>query len=201
MQPKYTALYRALVTSTADPTGLGKIKVQCPQISGLAEIKFAEPINPTIPLPRVGTTVWIIFSGGDLTKPAYFSNTSSQVLIQDWTNFVIASGFTADGNSNGIPQYQVVNEFGSVKVNLQGGIGITYPSGSIANSGTWVTSLPALIIPTTLRTLAAACSASSSTVNSLKADFRTDGTAALLGTNGSTNQPPWASINGLSYYL
>jgi hypothetical protein len=202
MPHSYDAIYRALVTSTADPTGMGKIKVVCPQVSGQAEIRSAEPVNSALPVPTTGTTVWIMFSGGDLTKPAYFSNTAAQVLIKDWTAFTLASGFTSNGNNNGIPQYQVITEFGAVKVNLRGGIAITYPSSTIANGGVWVNSLPALITPVTyMRSLPAACSASSSTVNSVKANFNTDGTAFFAGTNTTTNQPPWASLNALSYYV
>lgn len=74
MQPNYDALYRALVSSNTDPTNSGKIKVQCPQISGFAEIRSAEPVNPSLPVPLVGTTVFIGFSGGDITKPFYFAN-------------------------------------------------------------------------------------------------------------------------------
>src|SRR6267142_267220 len=76
MQLSYDAMYRALVTSVADPTNSGKIKVKCPQISGTAEIRAAEPANPADRIPTVGTTVWIAFNGGDLTKPIYFSNSS-----------------------------------------------------------------------------------------------------------------------------
>jgi hypothetical protein len=74
MQTNYLGTYRALVTSTADPTTSRKIRTQCPQIAGTAELRWAEPINPQAPIPDVGTIVWIVFSGGDLTKPAYFSN-------------------------------------------------------------------------------------------------------------------------------
>lgn len=205
MQPKYDALYRALVTSTADATGTGKIRVQCPQIGGLAEIRAAEPANPGMPVPSVGTTVWIGFSGGDITKPTYLANSIPYIppltLVQDWTNFSLASGFTGNGNSNGTPQFQVVNEYGSLKVNLQGGINITYPSGTIANGGVWTT-IPAIAQPNTgLRTCTAACSASSSTAFSLKMDFSASGNASIVGPNTTTIQPPWVSLNGLSYYL
>lgn len=74
MQPKYDALYRSIVTSTVDPSGLGKIRVQCPQIAGVAEIRQAEPVNPHMPVPLTGSIVWIGFSGGDITKPFYFAN-------------------------------------------------------------------------------------------------------------------------------
>ena len=200
MQPKYNAIYRALVTSTADVTNSGKIRVQCPQIAGLAEIRAAEPVNPTQPVPTVGTTVWLMFSGGDITKPAYFSN-SGNYLVQDWTNFSLVSGFTGNGNSNGTPQFQVVSEYGSLKVNLKGGINITYPSSTIANGGTWSSGFPTIARPSTLRSLIAACSASSSTTLSLKMDFTTSGNATIVGTNTTTIQPPWVSLNGLSYYI
>jgi len=204
MQPKYDALYRALVTSTTDATGTGKIRVQCPQIGGLAEIRAAEPANPGMPVPAVGTTVWIGFSGGDITKPTYFANSIPYIppltLVQDWTNFSLVSGFTGNGNSNGTPQFQVVNEYGSLKVNLQGGINITYPSGTIANGGTWTTA-PAVARPGNLRSLTAACSLSSSTFDSLKMDFTTGGAVTIVGTNTTTVQPPWVSLNGLSYYI
>jgi len=76
MQPSFDALYRALVTSNTDATNTGKIRVQCPQIAGSAEIRTAEPANLQMPIPNVGTTVWIGFSGGDVTKPFYFANSS-----------------------------------------------------------------------------------------------------------------------------
>jgi hypothetical protein len=76
MQPSYLGIYRALVTSTIDPTNSGKIKVQCPQISGSVEIRAAEPADPVMPVPSVNTIVWIAFSGGDITKPLYFPNSS-----------------------------------------------------------------------------------------------------------------------------
>lgn len=200
MQPKYDALYRALVTSTADAAG--NIRVQCPQIGGLAEIRSAEPANPHMPIPTVGSTVWLAFSGGDITKPMYFANTvwNTSFLVQDWTNFSLVSGFTANGNSNGTPQFQVVSDYGSLKVNLQGGINITYPSSTIANGGTWTT-VPAIARPSTLRTNTAACSASGSTTLSLKIDFTTGGASTIVGTNTTTIQPPWVSLNGLSYYI
>lgn len=74
MLTSYPGTYRAIVTSTSDPTASKKIRTQCPQIAGTAELRWAEPINPQAPLPDVGSIVWIIFSGGDLTKPAYHSN-------------------------------------------------------------------------------------------------------------------------------
>ena len=205
MQPNYSAIYRALVTSTADPTNSGKIRVQCPQVAGLAEIRAAEPVNPAQPVPAVGTTIWIMFSGGDITKPAYFGNSvwNSSFLIQDWTNYSLVSGFTGNGNNNGTPQFQVVSEYGSLKVNMRGGINITYPGGTIANGGQWTTT-PSIARPLpsgTIRSLGAACSAATSTSLSLKIDVNASGTTNIVGINGGTIQPPWVSLNALFYYI
>jgi hypothetical protein len=202
MQPKYDAIYRALVTSNTDSTNSGKIRVQCPQIAGLAEIRSAEPVNPSMPIPKVGSIIWIMFNGGDLTKPAYFGNSlpNTNTLIQDWTNFTLSTGFTGDGNGNGTPQFQVVNEYGSGKVFMRGAVNVTYPSSTIANGGQWAV-IPLVAVPTSRRTLTAACSLASSTTESVKNDMNTDHTAIIVGTNTTTIQPPWVSFNGMSYYL
>lgn len=86
MQHRYSAIYRALVTSTTDSTNSGKIRVQCPQVAGLAEIRAAEPVNSGIPVPAIGSLVWLMFSGGDVTKPAYFGNTAP-FLVADTTTW------------------------------------------------------------------------------------------------------------------
>lgn len=203
MQPKFDALYRALVTSNTDTSGLGKIKVQCPQISGIAEIRFAEPVNPQEYIPDVGTTVWVGFSGGDITKPFYLSNTAPSIsVIQDWSAPTLATGFTGDGNSNGTPEYRVINILGSRKVEWKGGLNVTYPGSSIANGGDFLSSaLPAIAIPTSRRTVDAACSATTSTSLSVKVDFNTTGMPQIVGTNTTTIQPIWVSLNTLSYFI
>jgi hypothetical protein len=72
----YPAIYRALVTSVADPLVLGRVRAQCPQVSGAAELNWAIPINNKNPLPLVGDIIWVAFNGGDLTKPIYFTDQS-----------------------------------------------------------------------------------------------------------------------------
>lgn len=71
MQSEFLGTYRAIVTSVSDPTGRGYVRVQCPQVAGLAELNWAEPaLNPTV-LPNIGDIVWIYFNGGELHKPIY----------------------------------------------------------------------------------------------------------------------------------
>lgn len=114
MQPKFDALYRALVTSTADPTNSGRIRVQCPQISGAAEIRAAEPLNPAHPTPVVGSTVWLAFSGGDITKPTFITNNAYINLLTSGTSLSIQSPITSVSpesvlltfnSNNGAPSY------------------------------------------------------------------------------------------------
>lgn len=85
MQPKFDAMYRALVTSNVDPTNKGLIRVQCPQIGGLIEVRAAEPANPQEPIPPVGSTVWVGFSGGDITKPYYQTNQAVPATVTSTT--------------------------------------------------------------------------------------------------------------------
>jgi hypothetical protein len=149
MQPNFDALYRALVTSTVDPTGKNKIKVQCPQIGGLAEIREAEPINPHDPVPGVGSTVWIGFSGGDLTKPFYFANadwwlsTGASLYAQSGTftsspdaaTLDLVAGVNNAKTGNGAAPYvQIIDSNGTSAVDL-------YLSGSIIYSDAFGSSL------------------------------------------------------------
>lgn len=121
-----------------------------------------------------------------------------------WTTITLASGFTHDGNSNGTCQYRLVNFFGEMSVQLRGGLGIGYTGvgGAIANGAVFTNSaLPTAARPSSLRTTTAACSAAASTVNSLKIDAQTGGHLLALGTNTTTDKPPWVSLNGVMYSL
>ncbi|MFF3324979.1 hypothetical protein [Streptomyces sp. NPDC002889] len=121
-----------------------------------------------------------------------------------WTTISLAAGFSHDGNSNGTCQYRVINFYGELSVQLRGGLGITYTGGggAIANTGIFTNSaLPTSARPSSLRTIAAACSAASSTVNSLKVDAQTGGHLLAVGTNTTTDKPPWMSLNGVMYSL
>ena len=123
-------------------------------------------------------------------------------LIQDWTTPALASGYTANGNSQGVPQYRIINWLGTEFAQWRGGVALTYPSGSIANSGALLKSaLPAVAQPSSLRTC---CGAVSQTGNglslALKVDFTAGGAINLVGTT-TTYQPTWVSFNGIQYTL
>ncbi|MGW5173103.1 hypothetical protein ACWERY_01895 [Streptomyces sp. NPDC004082] len=132
------------------------------------------------------------------------------IADQLWTQPSLATGFTHDGNSNGNVQYRMVIIAGTRIMEWRGGLGITYSSNSIQNSGDCLASaLPAALRPSSLRSLTAACSASSSSSLSLKIDARTDGQLRVVGTTTAATdtyaapiiRPPWVSLNGLRYSL
>lgn len=115
---------------------------------------------------------------------------------QSWTNLPLVSGYAPDGNSNGTPQYRVVNLFGESFVMMRGGIALTWP---LANSGNIATALPSAARPVVRRTVNVPCSVVSSSLPALKMDANTDGTLTLVTSSGNT--PPWVSLNGVLYSL
>lgn len=128
----------------------------------------------------------------------------------DWTQPALATGFTHNGNSNGNVEYRVAIVGGIRMMQWRGGVGITYASNSIQNSGLILNAaLGASLRPASRRSLSAACSAATSSSLSLKVDFQTDGTVQIVGTTTNTSdtystpiiRPPWVSLNGLQYSL
>jgi hypothetical protein len=168
-------------------------------------------MNPGDPIPAVGSIVWMVFNGGDLTKPVYTANSVTPFpaipevsTVLSWTTPTLAAGYTNNGNGNGTVMYRVVDILGSRQVEWQGGLNLTYPSGSLANSGNpFTANIQFLARPTNAatRSCTAPCSLTSSTVASIKLDVTSGGLCALIGTNSSTIQPPWVSLNGVNYFI
>lgn len=129
---------------------------------------------------------------------------------QAWTQPTLATGFAHDGNGNGNVQYRMVVIGGTRIMQWRGGLGITYASNNIQNSGDCLNAaLASTLRPASLRSLTAACSATTSSSYTLKVDARTDGQLRIVGTTTSTSdtyatpiiRPPWISLNGLQYSL
>lgn len=127
-----------------------------------------------------------------------------------WVKPTLATGFAHDGNGNGDVQYRVSIIGGIRWMQWRGGVGVTYASNSIQNSGDILNAALAVSLrPVSLRSLPVACSASTSSSLSLKVDARTDGQLRIVGTTTSTSdtystpiiRPPWVSLNGLQYSL
>jgi hypothetical protein len=127
-----------------------------------------------------------------------------------WVKPTLATGFTHDGNTNGDVMYRLAIIAGTRFLQWRGGLGITYASNSIQNSGDCLAAaIPAALRPPSTRSLTAACSAATSSTLSLKIDARPDGQLRVVGTTTSTSdayatpiiRPPWVSLNGLQYTI
>jgi hypothetical protein len=68
-------LYRALVANTADPLGLYRIQVSCPQLWGPDNTTdWLSSIYPPARMPHIGSVVWIAFEAGDEDNPIWFGS-------------------------------------------------------------------------------------------------------------------------------
>lgn len=64
------AIYTGICLENVDPTGLGRIKYQVPQLSGTASFGWAFPVSPGV--TPVGAYVYVAFEGGDRNRPLYW---------------------------------------------------------------------------------------------------------------------------------
>ncbi|HLL00122.1 MAG TPA: phage baseplate assembly protein V [Myxococcaceae bacterium] len=70
--------YRGKVVNTLDPNKLGRVKVTVPAVFGAGVSHWAMPCVPyagpgvgLLLLPRIGTSVWVEFEGGDPASPIW----------------------------------------------------------------------------------------------------------------------------------
>lgn len=191
------------VPALTDTPSIATIGTAMDSIVGQTVMRFASASerNATLTSPVAGMVAFLeaemLMTMHDGTQWAVMAAGASP-----WTTISLATGFSHDGNSNGTCQYRLINFFGELSVQLRGGLGITYPTGSIANSAIFTAApLPAAVRPSSLRTTPGACSAATSTVTSLKIDAQTGGNLLAVGTNSTTDKPPWVSLNGIMYSL
>lgn len=163
----------------------------------------------TYQAPAVGDVIAVTqSSNGNLI--AWGRTAGGTAPVGTWTTPTLATGFTHDGNTNGNVQYRLAIVAGVPFMQWRGGLGITYASNAIQNSGDCLNAaLPVALRPTSTRSLAVACSATNSSLLSVKVDARPDGQMRVVGTTTSTTdayatpiiRPPWVSLNGLQYTL
>lgn len=70
-------LHRATVVSTRDPAGQGRIQVLIPALFGTSVTDWVEPHAPTTTLPDPGSTVFVMFLGGDTSKAVYLARAAA----------------------------------------------------------------------------------------------------------------------------
>lgn len=98
-------VYAAKVYSISDPLHLGRIQMLIPQIYGTQPVQMWAPSVSALngnPVPKVGTTIWCMFQGGDPAYPVYFppqppAGYSGQVVQQQ--SFTQAGGSAAASNT------------------------------------------------------------------------------------------------------
>lgn len=64
-------ILRGTVLTTADPLGVGRVKITVPQITGRAGIWAAALQNGAAATPAPGSAVWVLHESGDLGLPVY----------------------------------------------------------------------------------------------------------------------------------
>jgi Type VI secretion system/phage-baseplate injector OB domain len=69
--PQFFGVYIGYVAVNADPLGKGRVKLRVPQILGSSATSWSAPMIPSTPVPAIGTTVSVMFYGGDPTMPTW----------------------------------------------------------------------------------------------------------------------------------
>lgn len=204
--PSGTQIYMQLATITVPHSGGGS-----PSVSTSVRPYTAAPggILVSSTAPSTPYTGQYYDNGTNLLRYNGSSwDTYQKVITTSWTQPTLATGYTHDGNTNGNVQYRLVTVEGAPWVEWRGGLGITYSSNALQNSGNFLSAaLGASYRPPSLRSVTVACSASSSSSLSVKVDFKTDGTVQIVGpTTASSDsystpviRPPWLSLNNVRY--
>lgn len=64
-------IYPAVVISTSDPRGRGRVRLQVPSVSGTAVSGWAAPAAAGGRLPAVRERIWVVYQQGDPSHPVY----------------------------------------------------------------------------------------------------------------------------------
>lgn len=99
---RFYGVYRGVVVANDDPKGLGRLKVQVPQVLGTEVTDWAWAVHQpgvTRTVPDMGTGVFVMFEGGDPSFPIWTGSFNSGPLtygsFYDTTNQTISSTTTA----------------------------------------------------------------------------------------------------------
>lgn len=202
MQDNLYGVYRGIVVSTKDPTNKKRIRVKVPQVSGNAELEWAESANAGSPIPSVNSIVWVMFNGGYINKPLYIPTEEDLV----WTKVTLNTGYTHDGNAEGDVMWTSYTWRGTKYIEWQGGMTVasTGSEGSFAvpNSGVFFTFADTKLRPSSRRTVAVGknlYSTANYVNNTAKIDFNTTGNCTVV--NATNIEHDWISLNGVRYPL
>lgn len=69
----YFGIYRGICINNLDPIAAGRVQVRVPAVAGDRELDWALPCralgSPGAAPPSVGEAVWVMFEGGDRSRP------------------------------------------------------------------------------------------------------------------------------------
>lgn len=127
--PLWPGMYAASVVVSKDPQGLGRLRLQIPQVLGTALSGWAIPMVPFQGAPAIGAQVSAMFIGGDPTRPAWFG---SLELTEPGTLITLGDGPpTTPGTQNGAIYY---NMHGGVNNGMYEWNGTTWTEFAIGGS-------------------------------------------------------------------
>lgn len=73
MNGQWPGIYQGVVHGSADPAGQLRVRLLVPQVLETAVSNWAVPVGATsATAPGAGTSVMVMFLGGDINYPVYF---------------------------------------------------------------------------------------------------------------------------------
>jgi Type VI secretion system/phage-baseplate injector OB domain len=96
--PQWNGIYAGQVAVTQDPLNEGRVRLFVPQVLGTAQSNWATAMQPGI-TPEAGTTVLVIFLGGNINLPYYFIGVDQTLVaaITSGTDVLNANPFFTGG--------------------------------------------------------------------------------------------------------
>lgn len=74
MSTSYPGVYRGRVSNNQDPEHLNRVRATVPELLGNNALEWCWPTSPSTGAPAVGSTVWVLFEGGNIDRPVYISH-------------------------------------------------------------------------------------------------------------------------------
>jgi Type VI secretion system/phage-baseplate injector OB domain len=75
--PQFFGVYIGYVSVNSDPLGQGRVKLRVPQVMGTSASGYAPPLIAGTPVPAIGTSVSVMFLGGDPAMPTWIGPVAS----------------------------------------------------------------------------------------------------------------------------
>ena len=111
LETSYPGIYRGIVKDNNDPKGLGRIRLQVPQVFGEEITGWAWPLLAGY-IPESGEACWVTFEGGDPNFPLWLKKYQAPIptipsapSAVRWSPVFQATGLTFTGSGATYPTY------------------------------------------------------------------------------------------------